>query len=53
MNRSLLIVALLLCASLTSCQCSNQPDVGPVEGEDEEQAHRIQDVKDVNAVRLA
>jgi hypothetical protein len=53
MKRSLIVVALLLCASLTSCQCSEQPDVGPVEGEDEEQAHRIQDVKDVHAVRLA
>ncbi|WP_263785440.1 hypothetical protein [Salinibacter grassmerensis] len=41
MKRSLVFAALLLCASLTSCQCSNQPDVGPVEGE-EEQAHRIQ-----------
>ena len=41
MKRSLVFAALLLCASLTSCQCANQPDVGPVEGEDE-QAHRIQ-----------
>ena len=39
MNRSLLFAALLLCASLSSCQCADQPDVGPVEGEDES-AHR-------------
>ncbi|MCS3628014.1 hypothetical protein [Salinibacter ruber] len=41
MKRSLVFAALLLCASLTSCQCADQPDVGPVEGEDD-QAHRIQ-----------
>jgi len=41
MKRSLLFAALLLCASLASCQCANQPDVGPVEGEEEESAHRM------------
>jgi hypothetical protein len=40
MKRSLLFAALLLCASLSSCQCADQPDVGPVEDEDES-AHRI------------
>jgi hypothetical protein len=40
MRRSLLFAALLLCASLASCQCANPPDVGPVEGE-EESAHRM------------
>ncbi|WP_157942142.1 hypothetical protein [Salinibacter altiplanensis] len=41
MKRPLVFVTLLLCASLTSCQCADQPDVGPVEGE-QEQAHRVQ-----------
>lgn len=36
MKRSLLFAALLLCASLASCQCADQPDVGPVEGEEED-----------------
>jgi hypothetical protein len=34
MKRSFVFAALFLCASLTSCQCADQPDVGPVEGED-------------------
>ena len=34
MNRLLLFAALLLCASLTSCQCADPPDVGPVEDEE-------------------
>lgn len=40
MKRSLLFAILFVCATLSSCQCADQPDVGPVEGEDE-QAHRI------------
>ncbi|MEF8815598.1 MAG: hypothetical protein V5A20_01660 [Salinibacter sp.] len=52
MKRLLVIVALFLCTSLASCQCSEQPDVGPVEGE-EEQAHRMQDTSSVEATRLA
>ena len=39
MKRLLVFAALLLCTGLASCQCSDQPDVGPVEGEDE-QAHQ-------------
>ena len=40
MKRSLIFAALFLCAGLSSCQCAEQPDVGPVEG-DQESAHRI------------
>jgi len=43
MKRSLIFAALFLAASLTSCQCADPPPVGPVEGEEEEQAHRIQE----------
>ncbi len=35
MKRSLLFTVLIVCATLASCQCADQPDVGPVEGEDE------------------
>lgn len=35
MRRSLVFVALFLCASLVSCQCAEKPDVGPVEGDEE------------------
>lgn len=28
-----ILASMLLCLSLSSCQCSNPPDVGPVEGE--------------------
>lgn len=31
MKRSLVFVALLLVASLSSCQCAEDPDVGPIE----------------------
>ena len=34
MKRFFVFAALLLCASLTSCQCANPPDVGPVEDEE-------------------
>lgn len=37
MTRVLLFAALLLTVGLSSCQCSEKPDIGPVEG-DEEQA---------------
>ncbi len=52
MKRSLVFAALFLCASLTSCQCAEQPDVGPVEGENE-QAHRVQNVSGGGVARLA
>jgi hypothetical protein len=39
MKRRLLIFAVIaLCAGLSSCQCADKPDIGPVEGEDEEAA---------------
>ena len=31
MKRLWILGSLLLCLSLGSCQCSNQPDVGPVD----------------------
>jgi hypothetical protein len=38
MKRVLIFAALVLCASLSSCQCAEKPDVGPVEGDDEQAA---------------
>jgi hypothetical protein len=40
MKRFFLFAALLACVSLSSCQCADKPDVGPVEGEDE-QSQRV------------
>ena len=37
-RRFLIFSAIVLCAGLTSCQCADKPDIGPVEGEDEESA---------------
>ena len=34
MKRVLTFLAVALCISFTSCQCSEKPDVGPVEGEE-------------------
>jgi hypothetical protein len=36
MKRLLIVAVVLLCVGLSSCQCANKPDVGPVEGEDEQ-----------------
>ena len=36
MTRALLFAALLLTVGLSSCQCADKPDIGPVEGEDEQ-----------------
>jgi hypothetical protein len=36
MKRTLIFAALVLCAGLASCQCAEKPDVGPVEGEEEQ-----------------
>ena len=51
MKRSLLFAILFVCATLSSCQCADQPDVGPVEGE-EESAAQVQspDAPDVRPV---
>ena len=38
MKRTLIFLALVLSFGLSSCQCAEKPDVGPVEGEDT-QAH--------------
>ena len=43
MKRLLVFATLLLCTGLASCQCSDQPDVGPVEGEDEQAHQRLQE----------
>jgi len=34
MKRTLIVLALLLSVGLSSCQCADKPDVGPVEDED-------------------
>lgn len=36
MRRVLIVTAVVLCVGLSSCQCAEKPDVGPVEGEDEQ-----------------
>jgi hypothetical protein len=36
MKRLLIFAAILLCVGLSSCQCADKPDIGPVEGEDEQ-----------------
>jgi hypothetical protein len=38
MKRLLAFAALFLCVGLSSCQCSEKPDIGPVEDEDQSQA---------------
>jgi hypothetical protein len=40
MKRLLIFAALLLCVGLSSCQCAEKPDIGPVEGEEEQAAVR-------------
>ncbi len=34
MKHFLLFACLALCLSLNACQCSDKPDIGPVEGQD-------------------
>lgn len=36
MKRLLIFTAIVLCAGLSSCQCAEKPDIGPVEGDDEQ-----------------
>ena len=36
MKRILIFAALLLTVGLSSCQCADKPDIGPVEGDDEQ-----------------
>lgn len=36
MKRALIFAVLVLCAGLSSCQCADKPDVGPVEGENQQ-----------------
>lgn len=36
MRRLLLFAAILLSVGLSSCQCADKPDIGPVEGDDEQ-----------------
>jgi len=35
MKRLLAFFALTCCVALSSCQCSDKPDIGPVEDEDQ------------------
>jgi hypothetical protein len=37
MKRLLIFTAIILCAGLSSCQCADKPDIGPVE-DDEQQS---------------
>jgi len=41
MKRLLIFAALVLCTSLSSCQCADKPDIGPVEGEDTQAQHHV------------
>jgi hypothetical protein len=41
MKRALIFVVLVLSVGLSSCQCAEKPDIGPVEGEDEEAAVHV------------
>ncbi|MEF8797549.1 MAG: hypothetical protein V5A48_13915 [Salinivenus sp.] len=36
MKRILIVAAVVLSVGLSSCQCADKPDVGPVEGEDQQ-----------------
>ncbi len=36
MKRILIVAAVVLSVGLSSCQCADKPDVGPVEGDDEQ-----------------
>jgi hypothetical protein len=36
MKRLLIFAAIVLSVGLSSCQCADKPDIGPVEGEDEQ-----------------
>ena len=38
MKRVLIFAVLLLSFGLSSCQCANKPDIGPVEDDDEQSA---------------
>ncbi len=38
MKRVAIFGVILLSVGLSSCQCADKPDIGPVEGEDEEAA---------------
>lgn len=37
MKAKLLLVTILLCISIGACQCSDKPDVGPVEESNQSQ----------------
>ena len=52
-RRLLIFAAIVLCAGLSSCQCADKPDIGPVEGEDEEAAvQSLPSVASASAVSL-
>ncbi|MFB6248551.1 MAG: hypothetical protein ABEL97_08285 [Salinibacter sp.] len=38
MKRILIVAAVVLSVGLSSCQCADKPDVGPVEGENDQQS---------------
>lgn len=41
MKRVFVLGTILLCFGLSSCQCSNKPDIGPVE--DDQQQAQVQE----------
>ncbi len=52
MKRLVLLGALALCFSLSSCQCSNKPPIGPVEDESQ-QAHYQERPNDADVPNIA
>jgi hypothetical protein len=38
MKRVLIFAVIVLSVGLSSCQCADKPDIGPVEGDDEQSA---------------
>ena len=52
MKRLVLLGALALCFSLSSCQCSNKPPIGPVEDESQ-QAHYQERSDDADVPNIA
>jgi hypothetical protein len=52
MKRVFVLGTILLCFGLSSCQCSNKPDIGPVE-DDQQQAQRSPAPSDAPVMRYA
>ncbi len=51
MKRLLFVVAVLLTVGLSSCQCADKPDIGPVEGDEKQsQVHPASGEPDIHPV---